>query len=106
KALIIDKSTWLRAETDGIVRSVVSLGSFVQEGQVIAHIDDPLGGGVTTMVSPISGLVVGKARLPLMHSGEALYNIAHVEDARILDRLRNYYRKVEEQVSHLEPAAE
>lgn len=104
--MIIEKSTWLRAETDGIVRSVISLGSYVREGQVIAHIDDPMGGSVTTMTSPMSGLVVGKAKLPLMHSGEALYNIAHVEDTRLLENIRAYYRKVEENVAHLEPAAE
>lgn len=104
--LIIEKSTWLRAETDGIVRNVVRLGSFVREGQVMAHIDDPLGGGVTNMVSPMSGLVIGKNRLPLVHSGEALYHIAHIDDPRLMEHIRNYYRQVEEGVAHLEPPAE
>lgn len=103
---VIEKTTWLRAETDGIVRSVVRLGSFVREGQVMAHIDDPLGGNITTMVSPMSGLVVGKNRLPLAHSGEALYHIAHVDDPRLMETIRSYYRQVEERVAHLEPAGE
>lgn len=41
---IIAKSTsWLRAEADGILRTLVSLGDKVEKGQVLAYINSPLG---------------------------------------------------------------
>ncbi|EJL6594029.1 TPA: succinylglutamate desuccinylase/aspartoacylase family protein, partial [Vibrio cholerae] len=57
---IIAKSTsWLRAEADGILRTLVSLGDKVEKGQVLAYINSPLGKLEVEIRANKSGIVIG-----------------------------------------------
>ncbi|EOE5965656.1 succinylglutamate desuccinylase/aspartoacylase family protein, partial [Vibrio cholerae] len=63
---IIAKSTsWLRAEADGILRTLVSLGDKVEKGQVLAYINSPLGKLEVEIRANKSGIVIGQQTLPL-----------------------------------------
>lgn len=75
-------NTWVRASASGLFRKVCALGSRVKRGDVLGFIDDPLGGGEYEVESTASGIVIGCAEIPLVHEGEALFNIARFEDIR------------------------
>ncbi|WP_407047505.1 succinylglutamate desuccinylase/aspartoacylase family protein [Vibrio cholerae] len=70
---IIAKSTsWLRAEADGILRTLVSLGDKVEKGQVLAYINSPLGKLEVEIRANKSGIVIGQQTLPLVNEGDAV----------------------------------
>ena len=80
KTLIANASQWVRAGQSGILRSLVASGSKVECGEVLAHINDPLGENSETVLSPIAGIVIGKTNLPLVFEGEAVFHIASYEE--------------------------
>lgn len=79
KHFVADSSNWVRAEQDGIFRAVVALGAHVNKGQTLGFIADPFGEREIAVQANVAGIVVGRANLPLVHEGEALYHIARFE---------------------------
>ncbi|KAB7624288.1 succinylglutamate desuccinylase/aspartoacylase family protein [Alkalilimnicola sp. S0819] len=75
-----DSSTWLRAEQDGIFRATVGLGARVKKGQALGWISDPFGEKEQPCEASISGIVIGRNNLPLVHEGEALFHIARFDE--------------------------
>ncbi len=74
---LVAKSTqWIRAPQSGVARSLVSLGQKVSTGQPLAYISDSFGDHEEVVTSPVSGIVIGRIRLPLVHEGEAVFHIA------------------------------
>jgi predicted deacylase len=74
---IIAKSTqWIRASQSGVTRSLVNLGEKISTGQPLAYISDPFGEHEEVLASPVSGIVIGRIRHPLVHEGEAVFHIA------------------------------
>lgn len=79
---IIAKSTsWLRAEADGILRTLVSLGDKVEKGQVLAYINSPLGKLEVEIRANKSGIVIGQQTLPLVNEGDAVFHLAYFHKA-------------------------
>ncbi|KGK97774.1 succinylglutamate desuccinylase [Methanococcoides methylutens] len=76
KTLISRSTQWIRAPESGILRSVVPLGTLVKKGEILAYINDPLGEIEMRVLSSVSGIVIGRTNLPLVHEGEAIFNIA------------------------------
>jgi predicted deacylase len=75
---IIAKSTsWLRAESDGILRTVVTLGDKVEKGQVLAYINSPLGHVEVELRANKGGIVIGQQTLPLVNEGDAVFHLAY-----------------------------
>lgn len=74
------RSTWIRANMSGVVRSFSTLGSRVSEGDLMAIIGDPMGDIETPLYSPEDGIVIGKTNLPLVSEGDALYHVACYQD--------------------------
>ncbi|MFT6371367.1 MAG: putative deacylase [Gammaproteobacteria bacterium] len=79
--LIATSSQWLRASQSGILRSIVAIGSKVESGEILAYINDPMGENGEAIVSPISGIVIGRTNLPLVFEGEAVFHIANYKKA-------------------------
>jgi predicted deacylase len=78
---VIAKSTrWLRAESDGILRTVVTLGEKVTEGQVLAYISAPLGHSEIELRANKGGIVIGQQTLPLVNEGDAVFHLAYFEE--------------------------
>lgn len=77
-SLFSKKSSWIRAEHDGIARYYQSLGQIVQQGDVLAHIYSPYSDFEVAVTAPFSGIVIGRNNLPLVNEGEALFHIAEV----------------------------
>ncbi len=79
--LIATSSQWLRASQSGILRSIVAIGSKVESGETLAYINDPMGENSETMISPVTGIVIGRTNLPLVFEGEAVFHIANYKKA-------------------------
>lgn len=79
---IANDSEWMRAPQSGILRPAVRLGVAIQQGQVLGHIADPLGGSEETVVSRKNGVLIGMSKMPLVHEGEALFHVACTSEVR------------------------
>jgi len=72
-------SKWVRAPISGILRPVRRLGDWVEPGDLLATLGDPLGREEVEVQSPLAGLVVGRTNLPALNEGDALYHLAQGE---------------------------
>jgi predicted deacylase len=80
ESMIANRTRWVRATQSGILRSLVATGMKVEEGDLLAYINNPLGEHTEEVASPVSGIVIGKTNLPLVFAGEALFNIAGYDE--------------------------
>lgn len=74
-SVIADRSSWQRASQSGILRSTVSLGASVNVGTTLGVVADPFGELESEVISGHRGVVIGMTNKPLVHEGEALFNI-------------------------------
>ena len=102
--LISTSSKWLRANQSGILRSLVASGEKVEEGDILAYINDPLGENSLEVVSPQTGIIIGKTNLPLVFEGEAIFHIANYEHIdKISDHIEAYHVELDPSVEEREP---
>jgi hypothetical protein len=73
-------SEWLRAPAAGLLDLRAELGAHVEAGQVLASISDPFGETETDLVATRTGIVVGRAHLPLVNEGDALFHLAELPE--------------------------
>lgn len=77
KSFFTEKNIWIRASTSGLSHTKHKLGQHVKKGEVLCTINDPFGAADSvTVTSPEEAIVVGKNNLPLVHEGEALFQLA------------------------------
>lgn len=88
--LIADSTSWVRAPVSGILQMEAPLGAKVTKNTRIGVIADPFGDQEMAIDSPVSGIVIGRLNLPLVHRGDAVIHIAH------LDRLKKIEPAIEE----------
>src|SRR5690606_11079046 len=69
------QSTWVRANSGGILLSEVSLGSTVKRGDLLGSITDPMSNDRTNLYSPYSGRVIGMARNQVVMPGFAAFHV-------------------------------
>jgi predicted deacylase len=74
--IIAKGSSWVRASQSGVIRSLIPLGARVRSNETLAYISDTFGGNEEALISPVSGIVIGRTKLPLVHEGEAIFHIA------------------------------
>lgn len=77
---IAHSSQWVRTPQSGILRSTNPMGNRINKGDVLGYISDPFGESEIEITSPVSGMVIGKTTLPLVHEGEAIFHIAIFEE--------------------------
>ena len=77
--LIADATTWVRAPASGILHMNVPLGARVSQNKKLGIIADPFGNHEEVIESPVSGMVIGRLNLPLVHQGDAVIHIAKIE---------------------------
>ena len=80
-SVLSTSSRWVRAEESGLFRPYRNIGDHVVAGQVIGVIADPYGEREEELKASISGIVIGRANIPAINQGDALFHIAKVEDA-------------------------
>jgi predicted deacylase len=73
-------SRWVRAEESGLFRPFREIGAHVKAGELIGLIADPYGRHETELKASITGIVIGRANIPAINQGDALFHIAKVEE--------------------------
>lgn len=106
--LIARKSQWVRASQSGILRTIVGLGAQVKKGELIGSIADPFGEQEEQVLAAVSGIVIGKTNLPLVHEGEALFNIACFNKpnaiAESMEAFQEEHDPLSDDIGRVEPA--
>lgn len=74
-----NRSSWVRAPRGGVTHRVRKSGDVVHKGDLLATVGGLFGEDAMEMVSPIAGIVIGHATLPVVNQGDALFHIAEVE---------------------------
>ena len=97
---IAHSSQWIRASESGILRATIPMGNRVNKGEVLGYISDPFGEADIEIKAPVSGMVIGRTTLPLVHEGEAIFHMA------IFDELGEAESVYETFHSHVDPEDE
>jgi len=69
------RSSWVRAESGGILLSDVRLGSTVQKGDLLGTITDPMNNARMELRSPYAGRIIGMARNQIVMPGFAAFHV-------------------------------
>jgi len=85
RPLFSSQSSWVRAPAGGLLRSFRGDGDVVRDGDVIAAVTDPFGEVETEVVAPSAGIIIGRAVLPVVNEGDALFHLAEAPHARAAD---------------------
>ncbi len=84
-------SSWIRAPGSGIFRTLKSLGCRVAKNELLGMISDPVSSLEIEVISPFSGIIIGRSEIPLVHEGEAVYHLARFEDSReVAEQVGNF----------------
>jgi len=76
KSIYIEKSGWVRAKNSGMFKGLVSIGSYVQKGEVLALISDPYGKVEIKIKAPNAGFVINVNDAPIVYQGDAIFHIS------------------------------
>jgi predicted deacylase len=93
--LAID-SRWVRAEESGLFRPFRAIGDHVAAGERIGVVADPYGEGEADLLASCAGIIIGRANIPAINQGDALFHIAKVENA---SRLGAHYDRLERELA-------
>lgn len=74
--LFCTSSQWLRAPAGGLLRTFRDTGETVAEGDVLAAVADPFGETETELLAPSGGILIGRAVLPIVNEGDAIFHLA------------------------------
>jgi len=77
-SLVCKGSTWLRAPAGGLLRTFKAEGDLVSEGDVLAAVSDPFGGVEHELAAPSDGILIGRAVMPVVNEGDAVYHLAEL----------------------------
>ena len=69
------RSTWVRAESGGILFSDVSLGASVRKGDLLGTITDPMSNVSVELRAPYSGRIIGMSRNQVVMPGFAAFHV-------------------------------
>lgn len=96
--VLIDKTTWVRARSGGMLQFHAAPGDLVQAGQPIATNADLLGRERNVIESPRDGVVLGMATHPAVNPGDPICHIAVVKGG--LGEIRRAIRGMNERHLH------
>lgn len=88
-------STWLRAPAGGLLRTFRAEGETVAEGDVLATVSDPFGAVDTDLVAPGPGILIGRAILPVVNEGDAVFHLAQVSGTGGADTVEDLVTQLE-----------
>ena len=75
-SVTINRSKWIRANASGMFKSTITVGNFVDQGDVIGQITDPYGKIFKRVKASNNGYVVNVNEAPLVYQGDALFHIS------------------------------
>ena len=71
-------STWLRAPRGGITHRIHRSGDTVHAGDVLGTVSGLFGEEALDITTPVDGIVIGHATLPVVNQGDAVFHVAQV----------------------------
>ncbi len=74
--LLCSRSSWVRAPSGGLLRTLKATGDLVEESTVLGLIADPFGESETEVLAEESGIIIGRSIFPAVYEGDALFHIA------------------------------
>lgn len=74
------QSSWIRANRSGILHLKVKLGEKVKKKQTIGIIFDAFGKNQSKVKATVSGIIIGHTQNPLVNQGDAIVNLAFLEE--------------------------
>jgi predicted deacylase len=81
----------------GVLRLSKTLGARVDKDEHLGFIADPFGNQEVALHSPVSGLVIGRTRLPPVHEGDAVIHIAEfARPGEAAERVEEFNQQVED----------
>jgi uncharacterized protein len=75
-SIYIEKSTWIRANSSGLLHNAICISSFVKKGTVLATITDPFGKFERKVKAPNDGYIINANHSPIVYQGDAIYHIS------------------------------
>ena len=90
--VLATSSRWVRAEESGLFRPFRDTGDHVAAGDRIGVVADPYGEHETDIRASCSGIIIGRANIPAVNQGDALFHIAKVDNA---SKLGAHYEELE-----------
>lgn len=69
-------SQWLRAPAGGLLRTFRGEGETIEKGDLLATVSDPFGAVETDLIAPEPGILIGRAILPVVNEGDAVFHLA------------------------------
>jgi predicted deacylase len=78
-------SKWLRAPEGGLLRTFKANGDVVAEGELMAVVSDPFGEHEEEIIAPFNGIVVGRAVMPIVNEGDAVFHLARVKSMSVAE---------------------
>jgi predicted deacylase len=101
-AAVLRSSTWVRAAQSGILRTLAKLGAAVEQDGLVGLISDPFGEREDQVSSPVDGVIIGRASLPLVYEGEALFHIGKTRRGEaVTERLEEVQANAEDHLAEL-----
>lgn len=96
-SIITANTSWVRAQSSGVLRVLFPLGAKAEKGDVLGVISDPLGQSEYNVIAPAEGVIIGRTNLPLVHEGDALFHLAYYQEKtdRVAEQLENFQDKLE-----------
>lgn len=93
--VLATSSRWVRADESGLFRPFRDIGDHVIVGERLGIVADPYGDHETDILSTAAGIVIGRANIPAVNQGDALFHVAKVENA---SQLGAHYDALERQL--------
>lgn len=78
-------SKWLRAPSGGLLRTFRADGDLVRKGDVMASVCDPFGEKEEELIAPFDGIIVGRAVMPIVNEGDAVFHLARVKSVETVE---------------------
>ncbi|GFE51675.1 deacylase [Roseobacter cerasinus] len=92
---ICESSTWLRAPAGGLLRTFRAEGEIVEAGDVLATVSDPFGEHETNLEAPTAGMLIGRAILPVVNEGDAVFHLAALSPRAAEDTVEDLASQLE-----------
>lgn len=87
-------SQWVRAPQAGLLRIEAPLGARVVPNQIIGRIADSVGENEASVVSPVTGIIIGRNNLPVVNEGDALFHIANFANSLRVEKAIETFQEV------------
>lgn len=78
-------SKWLRAPAGGLLRTFRAEGDVVAKDDIMGAVADPFGEMEEEILAPFNGIIVGRAVMPIVNEGDAVFHLARVKSMSVAE---------------------